>query len=320
MTITAPRPERVPVPSPSDQITRRTDADFVLRETRATYTNAYFCAEAIPARTLMVGYAVLGGEPHFDANTVWHAPTIHDWRKDAVKRYDWGNPWWLSAKKIVFELTEHEVGFPPMPAILTPLDALATMRGLQTLCMDLLTEPDAVKEFNAYLTSVWLEMFDQLYEITRRKYEGSTGWLTVWAPGKHSVIQCDFSCMISPAMFEEFVLPEISALCNHLDYTIYHLDGPGAIQHLDALLRVPRLHGIQWVPGAGAAPAVEWTDLLRKVQDAGKRLHISLDKGHVERALRELSHEGLYLATSCSTIREADELFAFVKERCRSSV
>jgi hypothetical protein len=320
ISITAPRPQRVPVPRPADLETWRTDSDFVLRETRVMYQNTYFCAEAIPARTLMVGYAVLGGEPHFDANTVWHSPTIHDWRTDATKRYDCNNPWWLNTKKIVSVLTEREVGFPPMPAILTPLDALSTMRGPQQLCTDLLTEPQTVKKYSAYLIGIWIEMFDQLYEITCTKYEGSTGWLTVWAPGKYSTIQCDFSCMISPAMFEEFVLPEVEALCNHLDFTIYHLDGPGALQHLDALLRVPKLHGIQWVPGSGAAPAIEWTELLRKVQNAGKRLHISLDNARVQRALKDLSPEGLYLATSCATMQEANELFAFVKSRCRSPI
>ena len=61
--------------------------------------------------------------------------------------------------------------------------------------------------------------------------------------------------MISPAMFERFVMPDLVACCDHLDHGFYHLDGKGEIPHLDLLLSIPRLRGIQWIPGDGAAPA-----------------------------------------------------------------
>lgn len=36
---------------------------------------------------------------------------------------------------------------------------------------------------------------------------------------------CDFSVMVSPAMFEEFILPELEATAGAFDHTTYHLDG-----------------------------------------------------------------------------------------------
>jgi len=33
-------------------------------------------------------------------------------------------------------------------------------------------------------------------------------------------------------MFDEFVLEDTLACCGHVDRIIYHLDGPGALQHL----------------------------------------------------------------------------------------
>ena len=43
------------------------------------------------------------------------------------------------------------------------------------------------------------------------------------------MLQCDFSYMISPNMFKRFVVPDLTACCDHLDYGFYHLDGKGEL-------------------------------------------------------------------------------------------
>jgi hypothetical protein len=35
-----------------------------------------------------------------------------------------------------------------------------------------------------------------------------------------------------------------------MKYSLFHLDGPGALKHLDSLLELDALDGIQWVSGA----------------------------------------------------------------------
>ena len=65
------------------------------------------------------------------------------------------------------------------------------------------------------------------------------------------MLQCDFSYMISPAMFERFVMPDLAACCDALDHGFYHLDGKGEIRHLEMLLSLERLRGIQWIPATG---------------------------------------------------------------------
>ena len=58
------------------------------------------------------------------------------------------------------------------------------------------------------------------------------------------------------------------------DQSIYHLDGPGQIPHLDILLEIPELDGIQWVPGAGnpGTGSAEWFPMYRRIQEKGKLL------------------------------------------------
>ena len=91
------------------------------------------------------------------------------------------------------------------------------------------------------------------------------------------MLQSDFAYMISPQMFERFVMPDIAACCDSLDHGFYHLDGKGQIRHLDLLLSLERLRGIQWVSGYGQPPPEEWLPLLRRIRDGGKlhQLYVS---------------------------------------------
>ena len=52
------------------------------------------------------------------------------------------------------------------------------------------------------------------------------------------------------------------------------MDGPGALVHLDSLLTIEELDGIQWVPGTGQGTTIRWLDVFRKIRDAGKLLQI----------------------------------------------
>ena len=97
------------------------------------------------------------------------------------------------------------------------------------------------------------------------------------------MLQCDFCCMISPRMFERFVKPELAESCRKLDRAFYHLDGPGQLRHLDSLLEIPELAGVQWIPGAGAAPADEWIDVYRRIRAAGKLVQFTGDVDQLER-------------------------------------
>ena len=120
--------------------------------------------------------------------------------------------------------------------------------------------------------------------------------------------------MISAEAYDELILPFVEQQTEWVQRTIYHLDGPGAVRHLDSLLALDKLDGIQWVPGAGAPPPSEWISLLKRIQKAGKLIDISVEKGEVKKLLRELNPEGLLMKTSCDSPEEADKLIENVKK------
>jgi hypothetical protein len=109
--------------------------------------------------------------------------------------------------------------------------------------------------------------------------------------------------MLNPKWFKEFALPDIKAQVEHMDYAIYHLDGPDAIKHIDELLKIEGLTGIQWVPGAGrySQGHKSWLGLYKKIQDAGKNIVIDTPPENVPYLYKTLNPKGLFVRTFYSS-------------------
>ena len=112
--------------------------------------------------------------------------------------------------------------------------------------------------------------YTELYTIIGKTQRGTTNWAAIWSPERTYMHQCDFSYMISPRMFERFVLPDLAACFDSVNHNFYHLDGKGQIPQLDVLLSMENLAGIQWIPGTGQPEAYQWLPLLKRIRDAGK--------------------------------------------------
>jgi hypothetical protein len=95
-----------------------------------------------------------------------------------------------------------------------------------------------------------------------------------------------------------------------LHYGTYHLDGPGAIKHLDFLLSIPELRLIQWVPGAGAAPFREWIPLLKRIVGAGKRTIVYCAPNEMEAYVSELGPERIIVSTTVASAEAGDAVLA----------
>jgi hypothetical protein len=113
--------------------------------------------------------------------------------------------------------------------------------------------------------------------------------------------------MISKAMFDDMFLPGLRNECAHTRASIYHLDGPGALHHLDSLLGIPELNAIQWVYGAGKGPATRWLDVYRKCQAAGKSIQLGVSLDELEIVIGNLKPEGVWLGVDGIRGREEAE-------------
>jgi len=312
VAVRAPEKPRRPVPPPPDPKTKWTDPDSVAENYDASHEATYFGGEAVPNTSLMVGYCFSYGAPlHYSEQTIWQEPIIRSWEnapKFAIDERDWG---WEQVQKVVVRCLETSEGkwMTGFPNIHQPNDHLAVLRGSAEFCLDLIDRPREIKRALRQLLDNWYVVYERIQPMLSKQQEGSITWLPVWCPWPKCVtLQSDISCALSPSMFEEFIAPELEEMARYLDGAIYHLDGPGALQHLDRLLKIEKLHAIQWTPGTGNSEGLAWLDLYERIQAAGKGVVISLKYDEVEAAVRALRPEGLFILTSASSPKAAEAL------------
>jgi hypothetical protein len=122
--------------------------------------------------------------------------------------------------------------------------------------------------------------------------------------------------MISPKMFNEFFLEELVEECRHLEASVYHLDGPDALCHLDSLLAVKELNAIQWIYGAGHGRPTDWIDLYQRCQQAGKGLQFTgVQPDEIGTLMENLRPEGVWMAVS--GVRDRDHAEHILKQISR---
>ena len=126
-------------------------------------------------------------------------------------------------------------------------------------------------------------------------------------------LQCDLSVMISPEMFGEFIVEELTRTAGWLDHAIYHMDGLEQLRHLDLILAVPGIDMIQWVQVAGQPDITQNLKEVHRIQKAGKGLVVQAYKSQLDTIVREISPYGLdLLIMDAANPDEADEIVKFV--------
>ncbi len=304
------------------------DPEYMVEAQKAALRNTYFGGDAFawffPNLGTDLFSSYLGaeltyteytpGKPPFEY-TSWAKHFVERW-EDHVFRFDPENAMWKRTVALVDHALsesngEYMVGFPD---IIGSIDCLAAIRGTENLCMDLLDEPEIIKQKLDEASTVFKQVYDRLHEILYRCQFCAPATLPVWHPGRYFVHINDFTCMISPEMYEKIILPDLQDELDFLDASIYHLDGTGALKHLDFLLENPKLKAIQWVPGEGREGAERWIPLYKRIQNAGKNIYLYCKPGEVETILNELSPGGLLLETRCDSEAEAKDLVRLVEK------
>jgi len=283
--------------------------------------STYFAGEAIPFFEITFGpdqlSAFSGAElkmaPH--VRTSWVEPFVEDWKTAKIEiRKD--NPHWKRMLKYLRTAAEFGEGKFLLSVLdmHSNLDWLAGIRGPGKLCLDLIDCPDNVEKAMDAVRAMYMPLYDAVYEAGQMNDRGTIGWAPFYCQGKFACLQSDIICMIGPEQFRRFVLPALIEEAAFLDHSCFHLDGTGALIHLDGILSIKDIDVIQWVPGAGSPPQIEWLDLLKKIQDAGKGLHIhDCSPDTVKIFHKQLRPEGVLYDVKASSREEADELIIWLK-------
>ncbi len=279
-------------------------ADEVVDRYQQLLEATRFYGDAWPKWWLNFGPGIvagfLGAQVHCAPDTVWFgagAPAGAQNIQDMHPTYDAGNFWWRRIQELTRVAVERwgNQASVSITDLGGNLDILASLRTTEQLLLDLYDSPDEVERLASEITRLWLRYYDELYAVVQKAGRGTTPWAAIWSPGRCYMLQSDFAYMISPRMFERFVLPDLAACCDALDHGFYHLDGKGQIPHLDMLLSLKRLRGIQWIPGDGAPPPEEWLPLLKRIRDGGKLCQVNVSPGGARTIVREVGGRGFAL-------------------------
>ena len=106
--------------------------------------------------------------------------------------------------------------------------------------------------------------------------------------------------MISNEMFRAFCLPHLLDQMEAMDCPFYHLDGVGALNHLDTLLEIDTLQVIQWVPGAGKERLDQWYEVIRRILAASKSVQVYGEADEVDGLVAKVGARGLLITVSAS--------------------
>lgn len=286
-----------PTPSPSRGVTAYDLAvtpeamverwDYDLAQTR-WLGDAFPCLDVDFGPGAMAGF--LGARPEPGVDTVWFHPSRPQPVTELQLTYDARSVWFNRVKEVYRLGMERWQGraLMAMTDLGGNLDVLSTFLPSEQLLLDLYDHPEDVKRLTAQEHELWWRYFAELNAILQPRNPGYSCWAQMYSEIPYYMLQCDFAYMLGPDMFAEFVLPELTATCKRLGNAFYHLDGVGQLAHLDTLLTIPELKGIQWVPGDGKPPQCEWPDVLKKVRDAGKLLQFWGKPADIDAVARNL--------------------------------
>jgi len=309
-SITFPQPPEVHRPWPEKQHAtvrdRWLDTEFVVARTVANMYNRVFYADALPVTFPNLGpevFSAFYGCPlEFGETTSWSEPILADWSPEstALLQLDTTNVYYRKILELTDALLEAAqfkfiVGYTDMHP---GGDALAAFRDPQQLCIDMVEHPTEIKALVERVTDDFLAVYDVYYDKLSAAGMPSTSWLPATCRGKYHIPSNDFSCMISGKMFEDIFLPGLIRECQHMERSIYHLDGPQALRFLNTLLAVPEIHAVQWVAGAGRDYWADWIHVYQRIQAAGKAFCVYLPVEDLDHIFEVLRPEGAWLILS----------------------
>ena len=217
--------------------------------------------------------AFLGSDVETTKETVWFYSKKQIPINELHFTYNENNPW-LQRIKDIYRAGMKKWGGEVcmgMTDIGGGMDILASFLGTEGLLYEVSDNPKEVKRLCLEITELWIRYFREFEEIIKDQRVYSD-WSQRLCEKPSYMLQCDFSYMISHEMFKDFVTDDLASISATLDRAFYHLDGIGQIIHLDELLALDNIKGIQWIPGSGEPETRDWSELCAKISASGKKL------------------------------------------------
>jgi len=257
-------------------------------------------------------YAAFHGlELEFGEVTSWIRHTVKDWDDLGRLKFSHENEYFQGIENLTRVALEKcrgkfLVGYTDLHG---SLDCVADWRDPQQLCLDIFDHPDKVHAMLELANQNFLPLFDHYDDVLKACGLPSTTWMAIPSWGKMHIPSCDFTALTSTEAFCEFYFPSLQNEVRHMTHNIFHVDGVGVLRHLDPILSLPQIQAIQWVQGvADDLPILQWLDVIRRVQAAGKGVVVDLQVSELEPFIAAMKPDGLYLCIAAEEKIQPDIL------------
>jgi hypothetical protein len=175
-----------------------------------------------------------------------------------------------------------------------PSDMMAALLG-QDFYTGLIDHAEKMKMLAQQCTEIWIRVLQSQYQNIPR-YQGGyvSGTSGLWAPGKLAFYQEDAGGTISTAMYRRFFFECDAAIAAAFDYSLLHLHS-ASLHILGAVLEIPKLNAVNVVVDPSGPTVDALIADLRRIQKAGKALHLhgDLSEQEIEHVKENLSPDGL---------------------------
>lgn len=258
---------------------------------------------------------MLGSPVELSPETIWMHPTIDDPDNCPPLRFDASHPYVVRMLALIDAMVRTSRGrfLVAMPDLVENIDILATLRGTETLMIDMIERPEWIVHRVREINEIYFQVFDLFQQRVRDERGGNMFCFDIWGPGRTAKVQCDACAMFGPDMFRQFAVPALTEQCRWLDYSMYHLDGETCLSNLDALLEIEPLKAVEWTPmllsrGEGGGHP-KWYDLYRRILKAGKSVQaIGVKPEELIPLLDAVGPRGMYVMCHVASEDEARRL------------
>ena len=317
--MTCRKPDAPEAPLPNYLRKTNSNIDTLLDEVERFADSVWWGGDSIPQWMPSFGpdemLSYCGGEDLIfsedSPDTNWGKPFVDDWSTTTLQ-IDYRSPLLKRMLEIYRRGAERFAG----KLLLTPpdlhsnLDLLAAARGPERLCMDLLDSPELIDKAMGEARAVFRELWTAVRIAGRMDELGFSQ--NFYSMEGAAMMQCDFSCMIHPDMYRRWALPALEEEAVIVRHATYHWDGPGALVHWDAVTSCPGFYAISYVPGDGNGRSADHLPMLKRIQEAGKVVHVGGTFDEIKLMHRELRHDRVVYYTSASTPQDGERLLKWL--------
>ena len=301
------------------------DAEFQVDCFINSLKDMRFHAETFPIFCPNLGpnvYAAFhGGELQFEDTTSWYHEYINDYALDVPKiQFSKENVYYtkiLELTQVALEKNngQYLVGYTDLHP---GMDCALAWRGVNNLCMDLIIDPENAQKLFDLSIVHFLQVYDEYDSILKKYNMPSCNWINLPVDGRLHIPSADFSFMISPEDYIQYGLPILQWEVKTMTHNIYHVDGKGVANHIDAILSVPEIQCIQWVQGIGDDyPIMQHLDFIRYIQSKNKGIIVDLSKDDLDEFMERMSPKNIFLWIATQTEEEEINIIRKVKEWSR---